>query len=216
MTETTAAGVKMIGDYELLKTLGSGTFAKVKLGRNVKTGKIVAVKIIEKQRIFEKNMNRHLQQEIATMKAINHPNVVHIDEVMASSSRIYIVMEYVPRGDLLDRIEECGHLPELKAMQLFRSMLAGVEACHHNGVIHRDLKPENILLTADDDIKVTDFGLSNFNPNTTEPALLDTVCGTPNYAAPEVLAGQGYDGALADVWSLGCILFVMVCGCLPF
>ncbi|PON72700.1 Calcium/calmodulin-dependent/calcium-dependent protein kinase [Parasponia andersonii] len=196
-----------VGRYELGRTLGEGNFAKVKFARNVETNDNVAIKILDKEKI---------KREISTMKLIRHPNVIRMYEVMASKTKIYIVMEFVTGGELFDKIASRGRLKEDEARKYFQQLICAVDYCHSRGVCHRDLKPENLLLDANGTLKVSDFGLSALPQQVREDGLLHTTCGTPNYVAPEVINNKGYDGAKADLWSCGVILFVLMAGYLPF
>ncbi|KAJ1402026.1 Serine/threonine-protein kinase, active site [Sesbania bispinosa] len=150
------------------------------------------------------------------MKLIRHPNVIHMYEVMASRTKIYIVLELVTGGELFDKIANHGRLKEDEGRKYFQHLICAVDYCHSRGVFHRDLKPENLLLDADGVLKVSDFGLSALPQQVREDGLLHTKCGTPNYVAPEVIHDKGYDGAKADLWSCGVILFVLMSGYLPF
>lgn len=138
-----------VGDYYLGRTLGEGTYAKVKFGQHAVTGAKVAIKVIEKKRIVQEALDKHIKREIAIMKALNHPNIVNMMDVMASRERIYVVMELVPGGELFDYVTAHGYLEEDRARRLFQQLIDAVEYCHRLGVYHRDLKPENILLGAD-------------------------------------------------------------------
>ncbi|XP_019705616.2 CBL-interacting protein kinase 9 isoform X3 [Elaeis guineensis] len=157
-----------------------------------------------------------IKREISTMKLIKHPNVVQLYEVMASKTKIYIVLEFVNGGELFDKIVKHGRLKEDEARRYFQQLINAVDYCHSRGVYHRDLKPENLLLDSYGNLKVSDFGLSAFAPQIREDGLLHTACGTPNYVAPEVLNDKGYDGTASDIWSCGVILFVLMAGYLPF
>lgn len=148
---------------------------------------------------------------------MRHPNVVNLREVLASKTHVYMVLELVTGGELFDRIATSGRMEESVARVYFQQLVDGVSYCHERGVCHRDLKPENLLLDASGRLKISDFGLSCLpEQNGRSMAALRTTCGTPNYVAPEVLRGQGYDGRAADVWSLGCILYVLTAGGMPF
>ncbi|XP_073022231.1 CBL-interacting serine/threonine-protein kinase 9-like isoform X2 [Primulina eburnea] len=208
----------LVGKYELGRTLGEGSFGKVKFARNTKsTGECaVAIKIIDRQRVLSSHMVEQIKREISTMKMIKHPNVLNILEVMASKTKIYIVLEYVGGGELFDKIARQGKLKEGVARRYFQQLINAVDYCHSRGVYHRDLKPENLLLDSHGVLKVSDFGLSAFSKQVREDGLLHTACGTPNYVAPEVLNDKGYDGTTSDVWSCGVILFVLMAGYLPF
>ncbi|GKU92626.1 hypothetical protein SLEP1_g6333 [Rubroshorea leprosula] len=205
-----------VGKYELGKTLGEGTFAKVKFARNIETGENVAIKILDKEKVLKHKMIGQIKREISTMKLIRHPNVIRLYEVMASKSKIYIVLEFVTGGELFDKIASRGRLKEDEARKYFQQLINAVDYCHSRGVYHRDLKPENLLLDANGVLKVSDFGLSALPQQVRDDGLLHTTCGTPNYVAPEVINNKGYDGAKADLWSCGVILFILMAGYLPF
>ncbi|XP_039057942.1 CBL-interacting serine/threonine-protein kinase 21 [Hibiscus syriacus] len=202
-----------IGKYQLGRTIGEGTFAKVKLAVDTATDRHVAIKIIDKAMVMESNLKYQVQREIRTMKLLHHPNTVTIVEVIGSKTKIYIVMEYVSGGQLSDILSYAKKLSEAEARKLFQQLIDAVDHCHRKGVYHRDLKPENLLLDCKGNLKVTDFGLSALR----KPGdMLTTACGSPCYVAPELLANKGYDGAAADIWSCGVILFELLAGYLPF
>ncbi|KAF5183853.1 Cbl-interacting protein kinase [Thalictrum thalictroides] len=202
-----------IGKYQLCTTIGEGTFAKVKLAINTETYQKVAIKIIDKQMIMENNLMEQVKREIRTMKLLRHPNIVDIHEVIGTKTKIYIVMEYVPGGRLLDKLAYLKRLSEEEARQYFQQLIEAVDYCHCRNVYHRDLKPENLLVDGRGNLKVSDFGLSAMR----KPGdLLYTSCGSPSYIAPEIIALERYDGAAADVWSCGIILFELLAGYLPF
>ncbi|XP_062164480.1 CBL-interacting serine/threonine-protein kinase 21 [Alnus glutinosa] len=202
-----------IGKYKLGRTIGEGTFAKVKLAVDGTSCKHVAVKIIDKHMVLEANLKSQVQSEIRTMKLLHHPNIVRIHEVLGTKTKIYIVMEYVSGGQLTDKMSYVKKLEEWEARKLFQQLIDAVDYCHNKGVYHRDLKPENLLLDQKGNLKVSDFGLSALRkPGDT----LTTACGSPSYVAPELLVNKGYDGAAADVWSCGVILFEVLAGHLPF
>ncbi|ONK72774.1 uncharacterized protein A4U43_C04F23070 [Asparagus officinalis] len=211
-----SGGRTRVGKYELGRTLGEGSFAKVKYARNTQTNDSVAIKILDKNQLLKHKMVEHIKREISTMKLIKHPNVVQLHEVMASKTKIYIVLEFVQGGELFDKIVNNGKLKEDEARRYFQQLINAVDYCHSRGVYHRDLKPENLLLDSFGVLKVSDFGLSTFSPQIREDGLLHTTCGTPNYVAPEVLDDKGYNGAASDIWSCGVILFVLMAGYLPF
>ncbi|KAI5064970.1 hypothetical protein GOP47_0019665 [Adiantum capillus-veneris] len=205
-----------VGKYEIGRTLGEGTFAKVKFARNTETGDNVAIKIVNKEKILKHKMVEQIKREISTMKLIKHPNVVQLYEVLASKTNIYIVLEFVTGGELFDKIFHHGKLKEDEARKYFQQLINAVDYCHSRGVYHRDLKPENLLLDSQENLKISDFGLSALPQQFREDGLLHTTCGTPNYVAPEVLNDKGYNGATADLWSCGVILYVLMAGYLPF
>ncbi|KAK4265166.1 hypothetical protein QN277_026252 [Acacia crassicarpa] len=205
---------RKIGKYEVGRTVGEGTFAKVKYARNTETGESVAIKIMSKSTILEHRMVEQIKREISIMKIVRHPNIVRLHEVLASQTKIFIILEFVMGGELYDKIVQRGKLSENESRRYFQQLIDAVAHCHSKGVYHRDLKPENLLLDAFGNLKVSDFGLSALTKQGN--GLLHTTCGTPNYVAPEVLSNLGYDGAAADVWSCGVILFVLMAGYLPF
>ncbi|KAL8153219.1 hypothetical protein V2J09_010979 [Rumex salicifolius] len=211
-----SSGKMRVGRYELGRTLGEGNFGKVKFARNVDSGEHVAIKILDKENLFRNKMTNQIKREISSMKLIRHPNVIHLHEVMASKIRMYMVLEVVTGGELFDKIVNNGRLKEYEARKYFQQLINAVDYCHSRGVFHRDLKPENLLLDANGILKVSDFGLSALAQQVQEDGLLHTTCGTPNYVAPEVIRKKGYDGAKADLWSCGVILFVLMAGYLPF
>lgn len=204
------------GRYELGRVLGQGTFAKVYLARSLRTGKNVAMKVVGKEKIIKVGMTEQIKREISVMKMVNHPNIVELHEVMATRSKIYFAMELVRGGELFSKIARSGCLCEDDARHYFRQLISAVDFCHSRGVYHRDLKPENLLLDDAGNLKVADFGLSAFAEHVRLDGLLHTTCGTPSYVAPEVIGKKGYDGAKADLWSCGVILFVLLAGFLPF
>lgn len=206
-----------VGKYEIGRTIGEGTFAKVKFGRNMETGEFVAIKVIDKEKAIKLKLNDLIEKEITTMKLVKHPNVIQLLEVLASRTKIFIVLEYANGGDLFDKIVNKGRLREDEARMLFHQLVHAVDYIHSCGVCHRDLKPENVLLDGSSNLKVSDFGFGAVSLQDDDASgLFHTACGTPNYVAPEILSHKGYDGAIADVWSCGVILFTMLAGYLPF
>ncbi|KAJ7961109.1 Non-specific serine/threonine protein kinase [Quillaja saponaria] len=208
-------GSVLMQRYELGKLLGQGTFAKVYHARNLKTGMSVAIKIIDKDRVFKVGMIDQIKREVSVMRLVRHPNVVELYEVMASKTKIYFVMEYAKGGELFNKVAK-GKLKEDVARRYFLQLISAVDYCHSRGVSHRDLKPENLLLDENENLKVSDFGLSALAESKHQDGLLHTTCGTPAYVAPEVINRKGYDGSKADIWSCGVILFVLLAGYLPF
>ncbi|XP_010914779.1 CBL-interacting protein kinase 1 [Elaeis guineensis] len=205
-----------LGKYEIGRTLGEGNFGKVKHARRIDSGQSYAVKILERKRVIDLKIRDQIKREIGTLKLLRHPNVVRLYEVLASKTKIYMVLEYVTGGELFDKIAMKGRLPEHEGRKLFQQLIDAVSYCHDKGVFHRDLKPENVLLDAEGNIKISDFGLSALPQQFGNDGLLHTTCGSPNYVAPEVLANRGYDGAKSDIWSCGVILYVILTGYLPF
>ncbi|XP_063159891.1 serine/threonine-protein kinase MARK1 isoform X1 [Candoia aspera] len=201
-----------IGNYRLLKTIGKGNFAKVKLARHVLTGREVAVKIIDKTQLNPTSLQK-LFREVRIMKILNHPNIVKLFEVIETEKTLYLVMEYASGGEVFDYLVAHGRMKEKEARAKFRQIVSAVQYCHQKCIVHRDLKAENLLLDGDMNIKIADFGFSN---EFTVGNKLDTFCGSPPYAAPELFQGKKYDGPEVDVWSLGVILYTLVSGSLPF
>ncbi|CAH8263479.1 unnamed protein product [Arabidopsis lyrata] len=210
--------------YNIGRLLGTGNFAKVYHGTEISTGDDVAIKVIKKDHAFKRRgMMEQIEREIAVMRLLRHPNVVELREVMATKKKIFFVMEYVNGGELFEMIERDGQLPEDLARKYFQQLISAVDFCHSRGVFHRDIKPENLLLDGEGDLKVTDFGLSALmmpeglgGRRGSSDDLLHTRCGTPAYVAPEVLRNKGYDGAMADIWSCGIVLYALLAGFLPF
>ncbi|KAI8840730.1 Ser/Thr protein kinase PAR-1Balpha splicing variant [Chytriomyces cf. hyalinus JEL632] len=201
-----------IGNYLFQKTVGEGNFAKVKLAKHKLTGAEVAIKVIDKTTLDEKKLGK-LYREVRIMKMLNHPNIVKLYEVVETKYTVFLVMEYASGGELYDYLVVHGKMKEKEARAKFRQILSAVNYCHKKRVIHRDLKAENLLLDANLDIKIADFGFSNhFDPD----GKLETFCGSPPYAAPELFQGRRYVGPEVDIWSLGVILYVLTTGCLPF
>ncbi|KAK0411351.1 hypothetical protein QR680_005612 [Steinernema hermaphroditum] len=201
-----------IGKYKLLKTIGKGNFAKVKLAKHVPTGLEVAIKIIDKTALNPSSLQK-LYREVKIMKQLDHPNIVKLYQVMETDQTLYLVMEYASGGEVFDYLVAHGRMKEKEARAKFRQIVSAVQYLHQKNIIHRDLKAENLLLDGDMNIKIADFGFSNhfFVGNK-----LDTFCGSPPYAAPELFQGKKYDGPEVDVWSLGVILYTLVSGSLPF
>lgn len=200
--------------YELRRLLGQDTFAKVHHARDVKTSMNVAIKIIDKEKIVKAGMIDQIKCEISAMKLVRHSNIVQLYEVMASKKKIYCVMEYVKGGELYNKVSK-GKLKEDVTRKLFQQLINAIDFCHSRGVYHRDLKPENLLLDENGNLKISDFGLSALAESKCQDGLLHTKCGTPAYVAPEVINRRGYDGAKADIWSCGVILYVLLAGYLP-
>jgi serine/threonine protein kinase len=208
--------MRKVGKYEVGRTIGEGTFAKVKFAQNTETGESVAMKVLDKETVLKHKMVDQIKREISIMKLVRHPNVVRLHEVLASRTKIYIILEFVTGGELFDKIVHQGRLSENESRRYFQQLIDAVDFCHSKGVSHRDLKPENLLLDSLGNLKISDFGLSALPQQVRDDGLLHTTCGTPNYVAPEVLNNKGYDGAGADIWSCGVILYVLMAGFLPF
>ncbi|KAK6116856.1 hypothetical protein DH2020_049386 [Rehmannia glutinosa] len=207
----------LLGKYEMGRLLGKGNFAKVYHGRNLGTNECVAIKVIKKDEVItNQKMMEQIKREISIMRLVRHPNIVELKEVMATRSKIFVVMEYVRGGALFSKVARGGRLKEDAARKYFQQLISAVDFCHSRGVFHRDLKPENLLLDENGDLKISDFGLSALYENLSNDGLFHTQCGTPAYIAPEVLRMKGYDGAKADIWSCGVVLYVLLAGFLPF
>ncbi|XP_062292286.1 SNF-related serine/threonine-protein kinase-like [Scomber scombrus] len=205
---------KIAGLYDLDKTLGRGHFAVVKLARHVFTGEKVAVKVIDKTKL-DPVARGHLFQEVRCMKLVQHPNVVRLYEVIDTATKLYLILELGDGGDMYDCImKRDGGLSEEVAKCYFAQIVHAISYCHRLHVVHRDLKPENVVFFEKQGVvKLTDFGFSNrFQPGKT----LNTSCGSLAYSAPEILLGDEYDAPAVDIWSLGVILFMLVCGQPPF
>jgi len=202
-----------VGNYQLGSTLGVGTFGKVKMAEHLMSGLKVAVKIINKKKMEQMNMHEKIRREINILQFLKHPHVIRLYELIDTPSDIFMVMEYVPGGELFEHIVHKLRLREDEARRFFQQILAGVEYCHQCMVTHRDLKPENLLLDSNLHVKIADFGLSN---TMRDGEFLKTSCGSPNYASPEVVSGKAYAGPEVDVWSCGVVLYALLCGSLPF
>ncbi|TYH81142.1 hypothetical protein ES332_D03G178900v1 [Gossypium tomentosum] len=210
-----APGNALFGKYEIGRLLGCGAFAKVYHARNLRTGLSVAVKVINKKKLPNLTMMSNVKREISIMSRLNHPYIVKLYEVLATKTKIYVVMEFVKGGELFAKVAK-GRFTEDFSRKYFQQLISAVGYCHSRGIFHRDLKPENLLLDDNGNLKVSDFGLSAVTDQIRADGMLHTLCGTPAYVAPEILSKKGYDGAKVDVWSCGVILFVMNAGYLPF
>lgn len=218
MPETEHAAAEpaaLFGKYEVGRLLGCGAFAKVYHARNAETGHSVAIKVISKKKLNSNGLASNVKREISIMSRLHHPNIVKLHEVLATKTKIYFVLEFAKGGELFARIAKSRFGEDL-ARRYFQQLISAVGYCHARGVFHRDLKPENLLLDESGNLKVSDFGLSAVKEQVGVDGLLHTLCGTPAYVAPEILAKKGYDGAKVDIWSCGVILFVLVAGYLPF
>mmetsp|Transcript_37419 Transcript_37419/g.38099 ORF Transcript_37419/g.38099 Transcript_37419/m.38099 type:complete len:469 (-) Transcript_37419:117-1523(-) len=203
-----------VGPYIFGKTLGTGATGKVKLAKHVESGELVAIKIIRKDFLARKpSLRKKLLREIAVMKLCDHPNVLKLYDVFEIETHLFLVIEYVDGCELFDYLVKRGVLPKEEALSFFQQIIAGLEYCHKRLICHRDLKPENLLLDRSLNVKICDFGMTNLNP---PGQFLETSCGSPHYAAPEVVSGDMYNGLEADIWSTGVILYAMTTGRLPF
>ena len=203
---------KTLGDYIIKKTIGKGTFSKVKLGVHKETKQKVAIKILEKSAIVEKDDLERIIREMTILNQIDHINVIKVYDIYESEDNYLIIMEYCEGGELFNYIVKNQKLSEEETSFFFYQIINGVEYLHSKNIVHRDLKPENLLLCEGNILKIIDFGLSNFyNGN-----YLSTPCGSPCYASPEMVSGNKYNGFNIDIWAIGIILFAMLCGYLPF
>ncbi|KAM7485261.1 hypothetical protein LguiA_001270 [Lonicera macranthoides] len=209
-------GAVILNKYELGRLLGRGSFAKVYHGRCLADNTSVAIKVIDKPAAADAAMEPRIVREVSAMRRLNHhPNILKLHEVMATKTKIYLVMELASGGELFAKLARRGKFSEPAARSYFQQLVSTLRFCHQNGIAHRDLKPQNLLLDESNNLKVSDFGLSAL-PEQLNNGLLHTACGTPAYTAPEVVRRKGYDGAQADAWSCGVILFVFLSGSLPF
>eukprot|EP01136_Pigoraptor_vietnamica_P027733 Opistho-1_new@84393 len=203
---------KRIGYYKIRSDIGAGNFAQVKLAYHTLTNEKVAIKIVDKTKLDLKT-EKLLQGEVVAMEGVHHPNILRLYEVIETHSKLYMIMEFAPKGDLFSRIHDNGRMDEEEAKTIFADVIAGIAHCHDKGIIHRDIKAQNLLFDSFNMVKVADFGFSTItNPSN----LLNTFCGSPPYAAPELFREEVYDGTKVDVWALGILLYFMVTGNMPF
>ncbi|EDQ84930.1 uncharacterized protein MONBRDRAFT_34468 [Monosiga brevicollis MX1] len=209
---STERSAQTIGEYIMYKTIGKGNFARVKLAKHKLTNVEVAIKVIDKTRLKESHMLK-VMREVRILKMLNHPNIVKLYEVIDTPKYLYLVMEYASGGEVFDYLVSHGRMKEKEARIKFRQIVSALQYCHARGIVHRDLKAENLLLDKDLQIKIADFGFANmYEPD----QKLNTFCGSPPYAAPELFQGREYTGPEVDVWSCGVILFTLISGALPF
>ena len=214
LKRNSAPRLKNLGQFILGDKIGEGTFGIVRLATHILTGEKVAIKILDKRKITEDIDKEHVEREIKILKMLRHINIVHLFYVIQNSTSISLIMEYSSGKDLFDYLAAKKRLSEMEACGLFQQLISGLDYLHKLKVAHRDLKPENLLLDHEHkNIKLVDFGLSNIYHSN---ELLSTSCGSPSYAAPEMLNSKEYDGSKVDIWSSGIILFAMICGYLPF
>ncbi|KAI9670871.1 MAG: hypothetical protein M1817_003756 [Caeruleum heppii] len=236
-TSTNASGKSRrkthVGPWRLGKTLGRGATARVRLAKHAVTGQFAAVKIVSKAaaamvqrktsikgRVFQdedvdgmRQMPFGIEREVVIMKLIEHPNVINLYDIWENRGELYLVLEYVEGGELFDYLVAAGRFREFEAVRYFRQILAGLTYCHHFNICHRDLKPENILVDRNKNVKIADFGMAALQPAN---ILLNTSCGSPHYAAPEICEGKHYHGDKVDIWSCGIVLFTLLVGRVPF
>ena len=202
----------ILNDYTLIKDIGEGNFGKVKLAKLKSTKEKFAIKILDKEKLKTQTKST-LFNEIEIISRLDHKNIIHVEKILEDSKNFYIIMEYCEKGELFDYIVNKERLNPAEASLFFYQLINGVEYIHKQGFAHRDLKPENLLLTKEKILKIIDFGLCHdFDGEN----FLHTKCGSPSYAAPEILKGFPYDGFKTDIWCCGIILYAMLCGYLPF
>ena len=204
---------ELLSDYIIKETIGKGTFSIVKLGINKITKEKVAIKILKKNKIIHREDVERIEREISILKKLSHINVIKIHKINEDEEKYYIFMEYCENGELFHYIVERQRLTEEESSFFFYQLINGLEYIHSENIVHRDLKPENLLLGKNNILKIIDFGLSNFCE---VDNFLETPCGSPCYASPEMVSGKKYNGHIIDIWSTGIILFAMMCGYLPF
>ncbi|KAM8762544.1 serine/threonine-protein kinase BRSK2-like isoform X12 [Acanthopagrus latus] len=201
-----------VGPYRLEKTLGKGQTGLVKLGIHCVTCQKVAIKIVNREKLSESVLMK-VEREIAILKLIEHPHVLKLHDVYENKKYLYLVLEHVSGGELFDYLVKKGRLTPKEARKFFRQIISALDFCHSHSICHRDLKPENLLLDEKNNIRIADFGMASLQVG---DSLLETSCGSPHYACPEVIRGEKYDGRKADAWSCGVILFALLVGALPF
>ncbi|KAI5956328.1 HSL1 [Candida jiufengensis] len=219
-----------IGPWKLGRTLGRGSTGRVRLAKNIETGQLAAVKIVPKSNFkkFENPKYKRgeiegeddtqrlpygIEREIIIMKLMSHPNIMGLYDVWENKNDLYLILEYIEGGELFDYLIKKGKLQEFEAINYFKQIINGINYLHQFNICHRDLKPENLLLDFNKNIKIADFGMAALEVN---EKLLETSCGSPHYASPEIVAGKNYHGAPSDIWSCGIILFALLTGHLPF
>ncbi|CAI2348545.1 unnamed protein product [Caenorhabditis sp. 36 PRJEB53466] len=208
-----AAGHLKIGGYAIKESIGKGAFGAVKRGTHIKTGFDVAIKILNRSKMKGMGTVLKTRNEIENLQTLTHPHITRLFRVISTPSDIFLIMELVSGGELFSLITKKGSLPVKESRRYFQQIISGINYCHKHMIVHRDLKPENLLLDHNKNIKIADFGLSNYM---SDGNLLSTCCGSPNYAAPELITNSLYIGPEVDVWSCGIILYAMLSGTLPF
>jgi len=209
---TARTGRNDIGKYKFLKTIQKGSFATVQLAKHTPTGEMVAIKVTDKSQISDSKL-RGVYKEAHIMKSLSHPHIAKVFQIIDTEDTFYVVMEHASGGDLFQHLAQTGRIQEKEVKEKFRQIVSAVRYCHQKNIVHRDLKPENILLDSKNNIKITDFDLSEeFVPG----AQLDTYCGTLEYFPPEFFKGKKFHGPEAEVWSLGVLLYELLTDCCPF
>ncbi|KAH7924279.1 Pkinase-domain-containing protein [Leucogyrophana mollusca] len=215
---------KMIGLWKIGRTIGKGSSGRVRIARHTKSGKYAAVKIVSKNTVMgsinkladsAEHMLLSIEREIVIMKLIDHPNIMRLYDVWETSSELYLILEYVEGGELFDYLCDKGRLSTSEALGYFQQIISAIDYCHQFNIAHRDLKPENLLMDENKNIKVADFGMAAWQAGSSN-GMLQTACGSPHYAAPEVVMGKEYNGRASDIWSCGVILYALLAGRLPF
>ncbi|TFK51778.1 Pkinase-domain-containing protein [Heliocybe sulcata] len=218
---------KMIGSWKIGRVIGKGSSGRVRIARHARTGQYAAVKIVSKNAILESRMSLDdleneadrilmaIEREIVIMKLIDHPSILRLYDVWETSNELYLILEYVEGGELFEYLCDKGKLSTSEALDYFQQVISAVDYCHRFNIAHRDLKPENLLLDKNKKIKVADFGMAAWQKNGAS-SLLQTACGSPHYAAPEVIMGKSYNGFSSDIWSCGVVLYALLAGRLPF
>jgi len=199
--------------YKFSKTLGKGSFGKVILGIHILTGKKVAIKIIEKSIMKNASIRAKILQEVYILQNVKHANIIRLLEVFEENEQLFIVMEYASNGDLLKHLKNKGRMNEKNAKIIFKQIVYGLGNIHSKNILHRDIKLDNILLDSENNVKICDFGVSKILTKNTR---IYEKCGTPAYIAPEVISGEGYENYYIDHWSLGIVLYAMLCITVPF
>jgi BR serine/threonine kinase len=201
-----------LGPYVLIRELGEGAHAKVRLAMNTETREQVAIKMIRRESFSDKpELYQKIQREITLMRLFDHPHILKVVDYLESPKHIYIVLEYASKGELFDYLVERASLDESSTRDFLRQIIYGLEYLHSLGICHRDIKPENILLDANLNVKIADFGFARF----VKSSIADTSCGSPHYAAPEIVKGGPYNGKAADVWSCGVVVYALIAVCFP-
>ncbi|KAL4964901.1 serine/threonine-protein kinase [Aspergillus stella-maris] len=208
----TTRDMQRLDQYHTIKVLGEGSFGKVKLAIHQPSGRQVALKIISRRKLLSRDMIGRVEREIQYLQLLRHPHIIKLYTVISTKTDIVMVLEYAER-ELFDYLVKRGRCNDAEARKFFQQIICAVEYCHRHKIVHRDLKPENLLIDRNKNVKIADFGLSNIM---TDGNFLKTSCGSPNYAAPEVISGKLYAGPEVDVWSCGVILYVLLVGRLPF
>lgn len=218
---------KYVGPWIIGECVGKGASGHVKIAKHRKTGQLAAVKILPLDFVFSSRTSLRTQQaksdkqrlgidrEIIMMKLMNHPNIMRIYDVYEGENELYLILEYVEGGELFDFLVNRGRLASAEALAYFKQIIYGLNYAHAFSIIHRDLKPENILIHSLNPplVKIADWGMAAFAPPSLE---LETSCGSPHYASPEIVHGHKYEGTATDIWSCGVILFALLTGRLPF